>query len=438
MRAAFHDPAGLQHDDLVGIDHGGQPVCDDQRGAALRDLAQRPLDFPLGMGVERTGRLIEQQDRRPLQDGAGNRHALLLAARQFQPALAHARAVAIRQRQHEIMHLGETRRLLDLRRGGSGPAIGNVVVDRVVEQHRVLRDDADGGAQGGLGQFADILPVDADRAAIHVVEAEQQARDGRFAGAAGPDDGDGLARRHLEADIFQDRPVRAIAEADIAEFHGGVGGDEIDRSRAVLDLALDAQQAEHRLHVDQRLLHLAIDEAQEVQRHVELDQIAIHQHEIAYRHAGILHAMAGHHHDRDQPDGDDGALADIQQRQGGAALHRRIFIAPERIVEAPRLMRLIAKILHRLIVQQAVDGLGVGLLVGLVHGAAELDAPFGDRQGEGDIAGDGREGDQREPEIVQHPQDAADQQDFQDRRHDVEQHEVQQELDALGAALDDA
>ena len=76
---------------------------------------------------------------------------------------------------------------------GAGLAIGDVVFDRVVEQHGVLRDDADGGAQGLLLHVADVLAVDQDAAAGHVVEAEQQARDGGLAGAGRADDGERLA-----------------------------------------------------------------------------------------------------------------------------------------------------------------------------------------------------------------------------------------------------
>ena len=49
---------------------------------------ERRLDFPLGVDVERRGRLVEDEDRRRLEDGAGDRHALLLAAGQLQAALA--------------------------------------------------------------------------------------------------------------------------------------------------------------------------------------------------------------------------------------------------------------------------------------------------------------------------------------------------------------
>ena len=59
------------------------------------DLLERRLDLALGVAVERRGRLVEDQDRRRLQDGAGDRHALLLAAGQFQPALADLGLVAV-------------------------------------------------------------------------------------------------------------------------------------------------------------------------------------------------------------------------------------------------------------------------------------------------------------------------------------------------------
>ncbi|KAG1303211.1 hypothetical protein G6F62_015829 [Rhizopus arrhizus] len=61
---------------------------------------------------------------------------------------------------------------LDVGVGGAGPAVADVVVDGVVEQHRVLRHHADRRPQAGLGDIAHVLAVDDDRAAIGVVEAE--------------------------------------------------------------------------------------------------------------------------------------------------------------------------------------------------------------------------------------------------------------------------
>src|ERR1700748_954017 len=102
MPAALGDAAAVEHHDLVGVDDGGEPVRNHQGGAAAAHLFQRALDLLLGAGVERAGCLVEQEDVRVLEDGAGNRHPLLLATRQLQPALADHAVVALRQGHDEI------------------------------------------------------------------------------------------------------------------------------------------------------------------------------------------------------------------------------------------------------------------------------------------------------------------------------------------------
>ena len=51
----------------------------------------------------------------------------------------------------------------------------------------------------------------------------------------------------------------------------------------VRDLGLLVQQREHGLDVDEPLPDLAIDHAEEVERHVELDQHGVDHDEIAHR-----------------------------------------------------------------------------------------------------------------------------------------------------------
>ena len=136
----------------------------------------------------------------------------------------------------------QPRRLLDLGARGAGAAIGDVVEDRVVEQHGVLRHHADRAAQAVLRHVADVLAVDLDRAAIDIVEAEQQARDRRFAGAARPDDRDGGAGRNAKIDVLQDRAARIVAEIDMAKRDLAALDDQRRRARPVLDLGLQRQQ----------------------------------------------------------------------------------------------------------------------------------------------------------------------------------------------------
>ncbi len=62
---------------------------------------QRELDLLLGRGVDRRGRVVEDQDPRVGEDRARDRDPLALAARQRQPALADHRVVALGQRLDE-------------------------------------------------------------------------------------------------------------------------------------------------------------------------------------------------------------------------------------------------------------------------------------------------------------------------------------------------
>ena len=67
-------------------------------------------------------------------------------------------------------------------------------------EHDLLRDDPDGCAHAFLLVQGDVLAIDQDSAALRIVEAEQQPRDGALARARGSDDGDGRSGRHFETE----------------------------------------------------------------------------------------------------------------------------------------------------------------------------------------------------------------------------------------------
>ena len=72
-----------------------------------------------------------------------------IATRCFSPpdeleaALADHGVVALGRGGDEVVDVRRARRRLDLGAARAGAAVGDVVFDRVVEQHRVLRHDAD-------------------------------------------------------------------------------------------------------------------------------------------------------------------------------------------------------------------------------------------------------------------------------------------------------
>ena len=101
----------LEHDDLVGIADGREPVGNDEGRAALHQNSERFLNARLGHRVERTGCLVEDQNRRILEKRAGDRQPLPLAARQRHAALADQGFIALRLPQNEVVRLGELGRL---------------------------------------------------------------------------------------------------------------------------------------------------------------------------------------------------------------------------------------------------------------------------------------------------------------------------------------
>src|SRR5215213_7389380 len=95
VRSGFDDAARFHNHDEIGVAHRRQPVRDDERRAAAHQPRDRRLDEALGFRIERARRLIEEQDRRVLEKGAGERDALALAAGQAVAAVADLGRVAL-------------------------------------------------------------------------------------------------------------------------------------------------------------------------------------------------------------------------------------------------------------------------------------------------------------------------------------------------------
>ena len=121
VAAFLDDAAAVEDQQPVERLHRRQPVRDDQRRASDHQPFHGVLDQHLRFRIEAGRGLVEDQDRRICQEGARDRHALALAARKFDAALAHQRAIALRQPADEVVRAGLLCRLLDLGLGGARP-----------------------------------------------------------------------------------------------------------------------------------------------------------------------------------------------------------------------------------------------------------------------------------------------------------------------------
>jgi hypothetical protein len=169
--------------DAVGVADGRQAVGDHQGGAALHQPFQRRLHQRLALGVERRGGFVQQQDRRVLQEGAGDGDALALTAGQPQAGLAGAGQIALGQGGDEVVRGGGAPRRPRSSAWGAGAAIGDVGGDGVVEQERLLRHQGDVGAQVVQASARGCRGRSGSRPGGDVIEAGQQAQDGALAAA---------------------------------------------------------------------------------------------------------------------------------------------------------------------------------------------------------------------------------------------------------------
>src|ERR1700691_3575464 len=134
VAAGFDDQSVLDDENAIGVHDGGEPVRDDERRAVLAQLGDRLLHVVFGLRIERRGRLIEQDDRRVLDQRARDRDALALAAGELQAMLADRRIVAGGKAHDEIVRMRRLGGGDDLRLARVKLAECNVLADRAAEQ----------------------------------------------------------------------------------------------------------------------------------------------------------------------------------------------------------------------------------------------------------------------------------------------------------------
>ncbi len=154
-------------------------------------------------GVERSERLVEQQHARAQDEGARERDALLLAARELaRLALLVARELHQRERLGDRLGALALRDLLVLE--PEGDVVGHVEVreERVALEHGV-------DVAAVRRRLRDVLAVEQDAPAGRPLEARDHAQRRRLAAAGGPDHGEELARRHVHVDAVDRDDVGA-------------------------------------------------------------------------------------------------------------------------------------------------------------------------------------------------------------------------------------
>ena len=257
MRSLRRDPAVLQDQDARGAADGRQPVGDDDRRPARPSPAQGVEHRRLGDRVHGGGRLVENQDRRVLQQRPREAETLPLAAGEGGSRLVDRGAVAPRQAGDGVMDLRVARRPLDLRVRGVEPPVADVVGDRAGEEQRVLGHQGDPLAQRAETVGGGVAPVEQHAPGRRREEPRDQVREGGLAGPGRADDGHQLAGPRVEADAVEDGARAVVREPDRleADVPGQAAG--VRRVRRIADLRLQRQDVAHPAGPDHRLLQCA-------------------------------------------------------------------------------------------------------------------------------------------------------------------------------------
>eukprot|EP00760_Papus_ankaliazontas_P035441 PhM_4_TR7794/c0_g1_i1/m.94252 len=263
--APLDDAPVLHHDDLIRALDRRQPMCD-HKGCASGEGLQRGLHLALGFVVQRTCCLVEDNDGWVLQQAACNGNALLLPARQLQAALADGCIPLVRELLDEGKQLRLARRLRNLLIRGVRLSVRNVVPNRLVEHHCVLRHDADVTAQRVLRDAGYVLTVHQDGAAFDVVEAEKQPRQRCLATASVPHDRRRRPPFHDERhvlDALHALRLGGVVERDVPEFDVHViRRHQRLRVLRVDDVGLLREQIAQILHIYERRYDHVVDGAE--------------------------------------------------------------------------------------------------------------------------------------------------------------------------------
>ncbi len=189
---------------------------DQEHGVALLvEIAKQRQHFLTGLGVERAGGLVGEQQGRLVGERAGDRHALALAA--GERAGQH---VGLLGDAHPLQQLEGAPAALAARHAGVEHGQLDVAHDRRLGQQVVLLEDeahllvAD-RRQLGAAQALDLLAVEREAAAGGPVEAAEDRHQRALAGTRRPDQRHELAARDVEIDSAQSVHRGAVGAVDL-------------------------------------------------------------------------------------------------------------------------------------------------------------------------------------------------------------------------------
>mmetsp|Transcript_24391 Transcript_24391/g.78331 ORF Transcript_24391/g.78331 Transcript_24391/m.78331 type:complete len:206 (+) Transcript_24391:183-800(+) len=172
----------------------------DGRAPVLRhEFVKRLLHHPLTLVVEGARRFVKQHDGGLAHEGARDRDALLLPARQLPAAQAHLCAVArAKVARDEAVGIRGASRFFNLALINALFAVTNILCDRALEEHRLLPNHPNLLPKPPQVECSDVDSVQQQTTLLWVVEALDKGNQRALPRARRAAQRDHLARRNLE------------------------------------------------------------------------------------------------------------------------------------------------------------------------------------------------------------------------------------------------
>ena len=267
--------------------------------AVLLDGVDTVLDLLGGDGVKAGSRLVEEYDRRVLEEHSGNRHALLLSSGQ-------KRGLGV-ESLREGRHLVEEVSLLGSHEhfcvSGVRLAVLDVLLDAAVEDMVLLEHETDVLAKEVSVVVAKVDSVELDGSAVRLVELVQEVDDGRLAGAAEAHECRDLAAVDMHIDVVQGLVAVGVGEVDTADDE--VALDLLGLVAAGgLYLGVGVENVEVALGVDEGVVHIVEYSLELCDRGHDVAEEHHVVHDLAYGHPGIFdeHEVGGEDDDQHRAD----------------------------------------------------------------------------------------------------------------------------------------
>ena len=214
MGALLNDLTMIDHNNLVGMAHGFQPVSNhDDRlivGQFRNGLHQLLFIFGVNIGSG----LVQNDDWRVLQHGPGNGDALPFAAGEVSAGCAAYGLIAVLQPHYELVAAAFLRGVNDLRIGRTLSAHADVAYNRKVKKVIILRHIGDALRALRQRKCTDVHAAQLNCAVLYIPQGGNKPGDGGLAAAGGAYKGIDRPRGNVQIDFVQHLLV-VIGKADI-------------------------------------------------------------------------------------------------------------------------------------------------------------------------------------------------------------------------------